>query len=275
MMARTAQHKHNTFPSVLDALARHPRFVVDQRVQEQEGVVRCELHRVEELHLHPLFDLGKGLQPAGALASIDPQAVCRQAGWSFSLGPGPADAPLDLSRPAVSPRGREGGEGGGYHALKRYGGGPSLWRPQKEVNMSENDSKVPAVVSREEAVDRVLGPYITALNRVGVNEQRLARQLFEELQATEAQHMRLKGGITDEDRLLRAGGRILAESEDEVIIEWPSRNWPIQQRARQDAQKLMGLYPAERQEVDVSQKALIVVRKFSEEADEDLEEAEE
>lgn len=141
--------------------------------------------------------------------------------------------------------------------------------------MSENDSKVPAVVSREEAVDRVLGPYITALNRVGVNEQRLARQLFEELQATEAQHMRLKGGITDEDRLLRAGGRILAESEDEVIIEWPSRNWPIQQRARQDAQKLMGLYPAERQEVDVSQKALIVVRKFSEEADEDLEEAEE
>jgi hypothetical protein len=80
----------------------------------------------------------------------------------------------------------------------------------------------------------------------GITPELLAKQLVEELNATVTKTAKLKGQVQDN---LPDGYRIIAETEDETLVQWEERAWTVQQPARMDAQKLLGLYPAERREL--------------------------
>jgi hypothetical protein len=81
---------------------------------------------------------------------------------------------------------------------------------------------------------------------VGITAEVLAKQAWDELHSTVTKTAKLKGAVLDN---LPEGYRIIAETEEETIIQWDERNWGTQQAARMDAQKLLGLYPVERREL--------------------------
>ena len=70
-----------------------------------------------------------------------------------------------------------------------------------------------------------MSPLELALARHCITVDSLARQLAAELAATEVKAFKSRG--------------------EPVEYSKPLRNWNVQQRAREDAQKLLGLYPAE------------------------------
>ena len=70
-----------------------------------------------------------------------------------------------------------------------------------------------------------MSPLELALARHCITVDSLAQQLAAELAATETKAFKSRG--------------------EPVEYSKPLRNWNVQQRAREDAQKLLGLYPAE------------------------------
>ena len=83
---------------------------------------------------------------------------------------------------------------------------------------------------------RKMNPYASALSAHGISLDALARQIGEEMRATEVKAFKSRG--------------------EPVEYSKPLRAWNIQQRAREDAQKLLGLYPAEEHKItaDISEK---------------------
>ena len=79
----------------------------------------------------------------------------------------------------------------------------------------------------------------------GIDIDVLVKQLKDELSAHETKTLKLKGAVQDG---LREGWTIIAETEEETVIQWHEINWKVRQSARIDAQKLLGLYPAEKHE---------------------------
>jgi len=84
------------------------------------------------------------------------------------------------------------------------------------------------VLQRQAFIDNLrqkMTPYEMALSAHSISLNTLARQLAEELRATETKPFKSRGESIEYSRPLIA--------------------WNIRQRAREDAQKLLGLYPAE------------------------------
>jgi hypothetical protein len=79
----------------------------------------------------------------------------------------------------------------------------------------------------------------------GIDVDVLVKQLKDELSAHETKTLKLKGAVQDS---LPEGWTIIAETEEETVIQWHEVNWKVRQPARIDAQKLLGLYPAEKHE---------------------------
>lgn len=73
-------------------------------------------------------------------------------------------------------------------------------------------------------------PMLRALDKEGITTDYLAKKLKEELDANEVRVFNGKDGIVYSDNLVA---------------------WDVRQKARIDAQKLMGVYPAEKHEHDV------------------------
>ena len=92
----------------------------------------------------------------------------------------------------------------------------------------------------------------------GITERALAKQLKRELKAKESRRVKVKGAVSPEAlprgrRLILTSGKIVLDKDGnevsgdgETVVEWDEVAWDVQQRARMDAQKLLGLYPAER-----------------------------
>lgn len=90
-------------------------------------------------------------------------------------------------------------------------------------------------ISKKDILDGLGTPLIEAFGVRGITPSFLAEKLKAELEATEV-------------KAFNHGGK--------VIYSKPLEAWEVRQRARIDAQKLFGLYPAEK--VDLQHSAVIV-----------------
>ncbi len=90
----------------------------------------------------------------------------------------------------------------------------------------------------------MLSPFKSAMNRSGIDEEQLIGKLKEELNAEERKVIKISGQV--DKSTLDKGYRVVAESENETIIEYSVNNSAISQKARLDAHKLRGDYPAEK-----------------------------
>ena len=83
-------------------------------------------------------------------------------------------------------------------------------------------------ISKKDVLDSLGAPLIKALGVRGITLSLLAKKLKTELEATQV-------------KAFNDGGK--------VIYSRPLEAWEVRQRARIDAQKLLGLYPVEKYEV--------------------------
>ena len=96
-----------------------------------------------------------------------------------------------------------------------------------------------------------------ALRDEGIYERILAKQLKAELKAKVTKTIKIKGRV-DPETLPRCV-KILATTTashgeeclgGETVLQWQERAWDVQSRARTDAHKLLGHYPADKLRVD-------------------------
>ncbi len=98
--------------------------------------------------------------------------------------------------------------------------------------MPQNDEKK----LTNDDVQRAIGNPITEVfGKLGITPEYLARKLKRELNAKETKVFNPKGN----------------DSEEGLLYSKPLIAWSIRQRAREDAQKLLGLYPAEKHELNI------------------------
>ena len=88
--------------------------------------------------------------------------------------------------------------------------------------------------------------YPQLLCSIGIGPEVLAKELKAELNATVTKTQRLKGAVQD---ALPKGYRIIAETEEEALIQWEEKDVRMAQNALFEAHKLFGLYPAAKHEV--------------------------
>lgn len=81
----------------------------------------------------------------------------------------------------------------------------------------------------------------------GINPCGLFERLARELDAKVTRTKALKGHVREIGEL-PPGYRIICETEHETLIQWDETAWTVSQAARMDAQKLFGMYPAEKHE---------------------------
>ena len=102
-----------------------------------------------------------------------------------------------------------------------------------------------------------------ALASKGIDLEYLTRKLKSELNAKETRFIKIKkhGKVDDvinqivklqggEAKEKKRGVKVIEETTEEVLLAVNVRAWGVQQRAREDAQKLLDLYPAQKQKVE-------------------------
>lgn len=87
-------------------------------------------------------------------------------------------------------------------------------------------------VTADDIIEAYMRPIEEALNGSGITPEYLAKKLNEELNA-------------EEPRVVQGTGDLAGE----FIYSEPMIAWRIRQRARMDAHKLLGHYPAEKREI--------------------------
>lgn len=121
---------------------------------------------------------------------------------------------------------------------------------------------------KDEVLKNLATPWRDILDGVGVTENYLAKRLKKELNSKETKTIKFKGAL-DEERLpktasgkTRRGYRIVSTSgflsyakdggmifgDGDTVIEIDMINWTVSQKARMDAHKLRGDYPAQKHE---------------------------
>ena len=94
----------------------------------------------------------------------------------------------------------------------------------------------------------------------GLTDIVLIKQIKKELKAHVTKTQKLRGAVTLNElkkgiRILSTSGQIVTTKDGEVfgdgdtVIAWNEVDWSTRQRARMDAHKLRGDYPAERHEI--------------------------
>lgn len=95
---------------------------------------------------------------------------------------------------------------------------------------------------KEQDPDWLKNPMGPAFEDVGITPEYLAKRLKSELNATTK---------TETTYEYKDGGS--------RTVKRTVKHWDIRQRARQDAHKLMGDYPAEKHEVEVTERKLVKI----------------
>jgi len=136
-------------------------------------------------------------------------------------------------------------------------------------------------VTSEELAEDLLNPFKDTLIKGGIDDDFLIRQLKREFRAKEPKIIKVKGAINPED--LPAGFKVIAStgviehrkegdedvsfySDGETIVQYKVHLIGTSQKARMDAHKLRGDYPAEKHDISG---ALQVIPKLGE-ADREL-----
>lgn len=116
-------------------------------------------------------------------------------------------------------------------------------------------------VSNDEIIQVMMKPIHNALRREGITPEYLAKKLKKELNAKKDEKVKLKGAVMQKE--LPKGYKLVAVSrsltknkgEDrqlqlgESLIQYKAIAWGVRQRARQDAHRILGHYPAEKHEL--------------------------
>lgn len=110
-------------------------------------------------------------------------------------------------------------------------------------------------MTRQEIINAMLSPLRSAMNRHGIDEEQLTGKLKDELSAEERKVIKISGKV--DKATLSKGYRVVAESDNETIIEYSVNNTAVSQKARLDAHKLRGDYPADKHEVDGEVKVIV------------------
>jgi hypothetical protein len=114
------------------------------------------------------------------------------------------------------------------------------------------------------------------LKTVGITKKRLAAELLKELEAVETKVVKVKGfmipgmaGVDSEMKeTLPDGYSAVFKTTDETLVQRDLVDWDIRQRARMDAQKLLGAYPANKLEISApSELVRDVVEEIGQEPD--------
>ena len=110
----------------------------------------------------------------------------------------------------------------------------------------------------QEMIAEVLHPTRLCLENEGLSLKALANQLKKELKAKITKTAKLRGAVSSTkkgQRILSTSGQIVTTKDGEVfgdgdtVIAWNEVDWSTRQRARMDAHKLRGDYPAEKHEI--------------------------
>lgn len=104
------------------------------------------------------------------------------------------------------------------------------------------------LISRDE-VDRIAAetsPIRRALFAEQIDESELARRVRAELDAEDTKIVQFDG-LPESQDLHDMGVKVISKDKGKgkTVLAVKTRDWTTQQRARMDAQKLMGLYPAD------------------------------
>ena len=110
----------------------------------------------------------------------------------------------------------------------------------------------------QEMIAEVLHPTRLCLENEGLSLKALANQLKKELKAKITKTAKLRGAVSSTKKgqhILSTSGQIVTTKDGEVfgdgdtVIAWNEVDWSTRQRARMDAHKLRGDYPAEKHEI--------------------------
>ena len=110
-------------------------------------------------------------------------------------------------------------------------------------------------------LEEVHGPSaLEYFEQSGLTMPALTKLLKRELKAKVTKSIKVKGAVNPDElgrgrRIVAASGTIIQTKDKgsfgdgETVIEWDEIAWDIRQRARMDAHKLRGDYPAEKREI--------------------------
>jgi len=100
-------------------------------------------------------------------------------------------------------------------------------------------------------ISAITTPMFGVLTSRGITMESLARDLKRELKAKETKIFKVKRGLIElpnaETKIRRY--RTIMATNEEIVIAVSHIAWGVRQSARQDAQKLLNLYPPERHEL--------------------------
>lgn len=114
------------------------------------------------------------------------------------------------------------------------------------MELTDEEKALRAKIAKE-ITDKTDRAKKRALKKYGITMDLLARKLAEELEATEIKVFSPKGLLV---KGLPAAGEEKEEvEEDGLIYSKPLIAWGTRQKARMDAQELMGLYPPKKNEL--------------------------
>jgi hypothetical protein len=112
------------------------------------------------------------------------------------------------------------------------------------------------------AVEELNGPtFADLMASNGLTAGKLIHQLKKELKANSKKTVKVRGAVgkgqlKNGHKVVAVSGYVVETKEGtelygtgETVLESSEPNWTIRQNARMDAQKLMGLYPAEKNEL--------------------------
>lgn len=119
----------------------------------------------------------------------------------------------------------------------------------------------------EDIINALASPFTDALDGVGVTKKFLAKRIKAELNAKQVTRLKVKGALGDAELpktpkgKTKAGVKVVAKSgllatdkdgqvfgDGDTVIQFQDINWLVRQKARMDAHKLRGDYPAVKNE---------------------------
>jgi hypothetical protein len=118
-------------------------------------------------------------------------------------------------------------------------------------------------ITAKEIADDLLNPFVDFLEKGGITDDFLVKQLKKEFRSKEPKIIKVKGAVSQNDlppgfKLIATSGTLSYQEGDDgqeevygsgdSIIQYKVHNIGISQRARMDVHKLKGHYPAEKHE---------------------------
>ena len=130
----------------------------------------------------------------------------------------------------------------------------------------------------EDFAKDLLNPFVDKLIKGGIDDEYLIRQLKREFKSKEPKIIKVKGAV-DQAGLPRGfkvittsglimeledaeGKKTLKAGNGETVLQYHVRNIGIAQKARMDAHKLRGDYPAEKHDLSIGGDIIVEVTKF-------------